>query len=300
MRWFFAIDEAGSEGLTGADAKLAVQTALTLGELEPVLIYHGKPNAFTTWMERHNVRVINISLSFITTIRTAESAGTYKAHSIGHWLRVMVPIVEEAEEFVLYTDCDVIFLNKVNWNTIRPRVFSAAPEFKKDNWNFFNAGVMVINVAAMRDSYIEFEGHIKRAIGSGNHYHYDDEKALNEFYRGQWERLSPKFNWKPYWGFEGTAVIIHFHGPKLNAIEMIINGIWPAENPTQDQLTRIVDGHIDAYIDWLVSLGERIQLLDVTLAVRMLNAANGLMRRKKTISTITINLDFLNFKMFPE
>ena len=26
--------------------------------------------------------------------------------------------------------------------------------------------------------------------------------------------LPPRFNWKPYWGMDKDAVIVHFHGPK--------------------------------------------------------------------------------------
>ena len=33
-------------------------------------------------------------------------------------------------------------------------------------------------------------------------------------YGPRWDRLRPELNWKPYWGENADAKIIHFHGPK--------------------------------------------------------------------------------------
>ncbi len=45
-----------------------------------------------------------------------------------------------------------------------------------------------------------------------------DEAAYRWFYRDSngplWDRLRPELNWKPYWGWNPQARIIHFHGPK--------------------------------------------------------------------------------------
>ncbi len=44
-----------------------------------------------------------------------------------------------------------------------------------------------------------------------------DEAAYRWFYRDSngplWDRLRPELNWKPYWGWNPQARIIHFHGP---------------------------------------------------------------------------------------
>ncbi len=298
MRWYFAIDEAGAAGATGEDAKTAVRSALAVGGLEPHLLYYGSRNEFTVWMERAGVRVIEPAPGFIDTARAAGAAGSYRAHSLGHWPRVGVPLVEREREFVLYTDCDVMFLKRVNWEAFRPKIFAAAPEFKKDNWNYFNAGVMVLNVPAMRASYPGFEAHITGRITDPNSHQYDDEVALNEAYRGAWERLDPRLNWKPYWGYNSTAGILHSHGPKLAVIEAMVAGRWPDDNPTAVRMARMVDGHIDAYITWLRHLGDQMQMSDMARGLRMQNAASGLVRRKAAIGGKALDMGFMDFCMF--
>jgi hypothetical protein len=297
MRWYFALDEAGAAGQTGADAKTAVLTARAVGGLEPILLYHGARNDFTAWMTGHGVTVLDAAPRFLDVIRRAQAEGAYKPHSIGHWLRVAVPLVETAHDFVLYTDCDVIFLKPVNWRAIRPKTFAAAPEFKRDNWNYFNAGVMVLNIPEMRRTYDAFEALITARICSGEHPYYDDEWALNEAYRGRWERLDPSLNWKPYWGFSAAAGILHFHGPKLNAIEPIAAGDWTADNPTAHALKNILTGHLPAYQAWLSVLGDRMQLLDPALAIRMSQAASAV---KNMPAPAQVDLALLDFCMFPD
>jgi hypothetical protein len=296
MRWYFAIDETGAAGQTGADAKLAVASALAIGGLEPVLLYHGARGAFCNWMTQRGVRIIDATPSFLPVIREAQASGAYKPHSVGHWLRVVIPQVETDETFVLYTDCDVIFLAPAPWDRLRPKIFAVAPEFQRDNWNYFNAGVMVLNVPAMRATYDQFEAHICARITSGAEPYYDDEFALNEAYRGFWERLDPALNWKPYWGFSGTAKLLHFHGPKLNAIEAMAAGHWTANNPTADMFQKILTGHKAAYQTWLSVLGDWLQGMDFDLSLRMTRAAAAL--RDMQVDG-PVDLTFLDFCMFP-
>ena len=41
-----------------------------------------------------------------------------------------------------------------------------------------------------------------------------DQHAYREHYRGRWDQLPVEMNWKPYWGRNAAAQIVHFHGPK--------------------------------------------------------------------------------------
>jgi hypothetical protein len=242
------------------------------------------------------VRVIDAAPTFLGVIREAQSRGTYKPHSVGHWLRVVLPQVETEREFVLYTDCDVLFLRRVDWAAIRPKIFAAAPEFKRDNWNYFNAGVMVMNVPAMAASYAGFEAHVCERIFSGAHPYYDDEFALNEAYRGFWEKLDPALNWKPYWGYCAAVGLLHFHGPKLNAIETMAAGSWAARNPTADMFWNLLAGHRGDYETWAAMLGDWLQMIDFELAMRMNRAASALHAMRVEA---TVDLRCLDFCMFP-
>jgi hypothetical protein len=282
MRWYFAIDERGGLSHTGAFAKLAVLSARAVGGLEPVLLYYGARTIFTEWMTAHGVRVVDTAPSFLGTIETAIAAGTYKPHSIGHWLRVAVPQIEQEQEFVLYTDCDVVFLRGFDWSRLRPRVFAAAPEFHQNNWKYFNAGVMLLNVPAMRATYPAFETHIKSRIGSDGYFRYDDEAALNEAYFGVWDRLDPLFNWKPYWACEARTTILHFHGPKPHILDAIAGGRWHNGDETAILFEQMLNARLGYYLSWCRSLGDSLQAVDFPSAMTFANLASALTRYQRT------------------
>ncbi len=131
---------------------------------------------------------------------------------------------------------------------------------------------------------------------SGTDPYYDDEFALNEAYRGFWEQLDPALNWKPYWGYSASAKILHFHGPKLNAIEPMAAGAWTADNPTADMFWKILAGHARDYEAWLSVLGDWLQGIDFGLALRMSRAGASL--RDMRVDG-EVDLQFLKFCMFP-
>ena len=299
MRWYFGIDEAGSHGGLGALARTAVLSARAIGGLSPRLLYYGSETDFTEWMRRHGVTVIVTEPRFLPAIRAAEAAGTHRSHSIGHWLRIGIPLLETTDEFVLYTDCDVVFLRAINWAAPRPKLFAAAPEFKRDNWNYFNSGVMLLNVAALRQSYEAFERHIVARLSDGVFPNYDDQIALNEAYRGQWSRLDPALNWKPYWGAARDAAILHFHGPKPDDIAAIAAGRWRRDNPTGLTLARLLDGHLDAYIAWCTTLGDQLQMANLPTALRFHEIASALTRYRNTENPPPGDLSFMDLKLFP-
>jgi len=296
MRWYFATDEAGGLGQAGALARLAVLSARAVGGLEPVLLYYGARSAFTEWMEQHGVAVVDAAPGFLTAMEQAQADGVYRPHTIGHWLRVAIPQVEHEREFVLYTDCDVIFLQHFDWSLIRPRVFAAAPEFSPEAWRYFNAGVMVLNVPAMRATYPAFEEHITSRILSGDSFTYDDQIALNEAYCGLWEQLDPRFNWKPYWDFNAAAVLLHFHGPKPDILNAIATGQWHDGDETAIFYEKMLNARSRQYLAWCRSLGDSLQTVDMTSAIQFAGLASRLTRYRRDVAVSDDN----SVKIFAE
>jgi hypothetical protein len=295
LRWYFASDEAGGLGSNGAHAKLAVLSAHAAGGLSPVLLYYGKPTEFTAWMTAHGVTVLPVEPSFLDVIN---DSGTFRAHSIGHWLRIAIPRLETTEEFVLYTDCDVVFLRRFPWTQIQPRLFAAAPEFQRENWNYFNSGVMLLNIPTMRQSEAAFETFIRTGIRDATGHSFDDQLALNQAYRGHWDRLDPRCNWKPYWPYNPQAAVLHFHGPKLDSLEAIVGGHWPRDNPVGETLARLLDGHIGSYITWCGVLGDAWQAIDLPTSLRFHRLASAL-HRYKTRVVHGQDMSFMDYRMFP-
>ncbi len=299
MRWYFGIDEGGARGETGALAKLAVLSARAVGGLEPVMLYHGARGEFCAWMERHGVRIIETRPGFWDAVEVAQAAGTYRPLTIGHWLRLAIPQIESEREYVLYTDCDVIFLRRFNWESLRPAVFAAAAEMLPENWNYFNSGVMLLHVPAMQATYPALEDLVRRRIGSPGYERYDDQYALNEAYRGHWERLALGCNYKPYWEFDSNAVLLHWHGPKPAQLEKLARGGFAVKDEVLQFYEKMLAARIEPYLAWSRYMGDFLQGIDLEWAISFARLASALTvwRRGNQPSG---DSKFMNIKYFAE
>jgi len=186
VKWYFAINEAGAGGEVGWHAKLAALSAFRRTNLEPTLLYTGRRCALTDWMNLHGIRVLNVRPPFEQRIAELCARGRYSTALLGHWLRSIVCLLESTDSFVLYTDCDVVFLSDPMLDGVHPSYFACAPEFRQENWNYGNTGVMVINVPALRadfDRFMAFALDMMERRGP----QFTDQIAYNEFYRDAWD-----------------------------------------------------------------------------------------------------------------
>ncbi len=300
MRWYFAINEAGSAGDLGLHAKLAVVSARRVGGLDPVLLYLGARNAFTAWMDAAGVRVIDAEPGFADAIRAAVAAGRYPPDFAGHWLRSAICLTDWTEELALYTDCDVVFLRPLDLPAGVPAYFACAPEFEPDNWNYFNSGVMLMNLAALRDSYAGFDRYIRTSLAGAESAGFNDQLAYNSFYRGHWSRLDPVWNWKPYWGLNPAARILHFHGPKLGAIRRILDGDWNWQHEHERQIGSL-------FVSAMVFYAGYLRILHALFAAELpeAGAAIGAALDRFDAFAATaprerVDLAFTRFRLFPE
>ena len=250
MKWYFAINEAGTGTDVGHLAKLAVISAARFTDLTPNLLYYGARNAFTSWMEAHGVNVIDVRPSYEAAIKGAIAARWYPAQLTWHWLRTEICNIEQTDPFVLYTDIDVVFLRPVDLSSLRPRYFACAPEFEQNNWSYFNSGVMLMNVTALRNDYPRLRAHIERAFLDPANGPFNDPPVYNNLYAGMWDRLDPNYNWKPYWPQNAEAVIFHFHGPKFDTIREIIDGTWNWKHLYGQRAGTMVSGHFPLYLNY--------------------------------------------------
>ena len=223
LRWFFALKE---DPATLADytrmIKVAVCTALQNTALVPHFLYDGEENDLTQWLRSKHVAVIPSRSSLLDAleakVRESPEGGRLCSILGGALLRLEIPrIMKEHgwdDEFVLYTDCDVMFLRDPvpALRRLRPRLFAVAPQTQQKNYVKMNSGVMWMNIPGMLAVNPHFFSfcfeNIDRVIEGA------DQRAYREFFDGRWDRLPPEMNWKPYWGENRRASIIHFHGPK--------------------------------------------------------------------------------------
>lgn len=207
MKWFFACNDKSPEFFPLIEG--AVNSALQNTSLVPYFIYDGIENNFTEKLRGKGVNVINHRVSFYDELeKHYDEKGL--AVASGAFLRCDIPIIETEDEFVLYTDCDVLFLKDFECE-LKPEYFACSSQTEKNNFRHFNTGVMLMNTKKLRESHQEFCNFIVKNLDLLTAY---DQTAYQIFYSNKNTKLDPKYNHKPYWGKDKNAIIIHFHGSK--------------------------------------------------------------------------------------
>lgn len=207
MKWYFACNEKSTNFFPLI--KAAVNSALENTTLEPIFIYDGKENELTNWLEAKGVKIIFHRVSFYDALEKNYDEAELAIAS-GAFLRCDIPLLEHEDKFVLYTDCDILFLKDFQTN-LEPKYFACSAQHNIENFKDFNSGVMLMNTEKLRESHKVFSGFIIKNINILSSY---DQTAYQLFYDGKNTKLPTIFNHKPYWGVDENAVILHFHGAK--------------------------------------------------------------------------------------
>jgi hypothetical protein len=299
MKLYMALNEGGTKGDIALHMKLAILSARKYSTLKLSLLYTGDRNAFTAWLEDQGVQIIDSQLPYLNVIEELTAAGLYTTNTVGHWLRTNVCTTERYDDYVFYTDVDVMFMQTPQLNTIRPRFFAAAPEFDKDSWNYFNAGVMVLRPRGLREEYPAFEQFLIENIRSKT-YAFHDQIAYNQFYKGRWDRLPLELNWKPYWGVNKDAVLLHFHGPKVGAMRAIVDDRWNWESNHGKQIGSMFLGFIDSYIATFEAMKEYLPELLPKEQDQLSQLFELVPKYDRERHAHEVKLDFMKFRMFPE
>jgi len=163
------------------------------------------------------------------------------------WARVLLPEILPRLDRVIYLDADVLALRSLSplWAedldgavlgavrnvvepAMRPHVASLGIA---DPSSYFNAGVLLFDLAAMRDvqSWRRISEFVQGVAGPLTWF---DQDALNVVFAGQWKPLEPRWNvMNSFWGWRDWAIdvfgrhpldeairepaILHFEGPSL-------------------------------------------------------------------------------------
>lgn len=244
MKWFLALNRHSPGFPQYADlVRVAVRTARTHTALDPHLLYDGPDDPLLDELSAAGVRVIR-RRSFLHDQLREIADRTQNPNCLtigaGTFLRLELPAlaVEQGwdDRFVLYTDVDVMFVADPlpALRRMAPRYFAAAREDRSDRLSL-NAGVMLMNLPALRKRDAAFRAYVVRHLEHFTRRAWDQD-AYRTFYstrltsdpagderlrrwtrwlrRRHWTELSAELNWRPYWGPNPAAAIVHFHGPK--------------------------------------------------------------------------------------
>jgi hypothetical protein len=224
MKWYFALNETSLRhhpALWEAMILTAVRSCRQHTDLEPHFVFDGGAHPFVSQLEAEGVTVVRHRVPFMEAIEAYAPHDDYTMIAAGAFLRVEIPALERDDEFVLYTDCDVIFTGPVELDDLSPRTLASVPEFDLDVQDDLNSGVMLLNVPALRAELPAFREFISANLAD---FAAVDQGAYRAFYRGRSEPLPPRYNWRPYWGISDEARIVHFHGPKpCHVLQMLFD-----------------------------------------------------------------------------
>lgn len=223
LLWFTVV---GSSDET--NYMLMLQAALESGlqccsdNIYPVVLLgqYDIPRWMTLLNRSSEVLVLNHNTSFAPRIARRAKNKLLSKH--GTYLRLDIPVVignaariiskygiRVRTDYVLYTDCDVILRNIDRIYT--PKILAMGPEVLKGG--MVNSGVMFINVTGFneaRGALIDYADKKRWEFG------WMDQRLINKFFGDTREPLPDEYNWKPYWGVNKDANVLHFHGPKIN------------------------------------------------------------------------------------
>jgi predicted O-methyltransferase YrrM len=219
MKWVFATNQGSLEKSNNEYPRLiraAVSSAIENTTLQPFMVYDGAETAFTREMQDRGVTIVQHRLSFYEFIRNYQEQNhpgnwRYLQTATSAYLRVDLPLLFKRDDFLLYTDCDIIFLRDPQLDMFRPEYFSCAPERVRGDRVHFNSGVMVMNLKTLAKTHATFCEYIKQNYAKLVSF---DQGAYRTHYDNMQDLLPDELNWKPYWGLNSNAQIIHFHGPK--------------------------------------------------------------------------------------
>ncbi|HEX9996642.1 MAG TPA: hypothetical protein VGB45_05835 [Abditibacterium sp.] len=261
-KWIFAYSQ-GSEASYEALIRVAVASARGCTSLQPTCLYDGEPTKLTSWLESQNVQVVPCRSTLhgcIEKLARQRSDATVLTIGRGAFLRFEIPRIAREQgwndEFVFYSDCDVMFQSDPApiLQPLRPHIFAAAPEHSPTSPLHMNSGAMWINMREWERQSTELvcwtERHFERVWNAAW-----DQGALRVFFNPlhralwkigvpdrigyglmsrlpfktwKWDDLPNELNWKPYWGENHEAPLIHFHGPKPGQRELLDRGELPA------------------------------------------------------------------------
>jgi hypothetical protein len=194
------------------------------------ILYHGRDDtAFRIWLRKRNIEIHQHDPIWRDQIEVMRQNGDAKTSHLflhagnyfGTWQRIDIPLFIDSE-YCLLLDADTIVsrpFTLADFGLDMTLSIAMSAELKPDN-RPSNAGITLMNIPRMRETYNDFLEFILQHVHSAkfDHPSPSDQGAYLEFYESEVSFLSKVFNFKPYWQKKDidyqNPFIVHFHGAK--------------------------------------------------------------------------------------
>jgi hypothetical protein len=223
MRWFLGLNhDAPHYAAYARMVQAAVLSRPPEAGLEPHLLFDGPECELTRWFRDRGGEVI-FRESYLKPQLIAASANPQTsyaaAHGNGVYLRADIPdVLRErgwSDDMVLYTDNDVLFTPAFRAADLPTptRAIAVAPESDRNDEVIFNSGFMLFYLPLWRPLHERFKAFLLEDLPNSLRADWD-QYSFRMFFQRDYHKLDPVWNWKPYWGENPEARMLHFHGPK--------------------------------------------------------------------------------------
>lgn len=231
--WHLGVDSSNIVYLN--DLKVALASGRQFDFLFPVISHNLNETDIPGWLrekaDRNEVLLLRHSLSFFDIMHEDQILASHDnpnvriiKETVGTYFRLDFPLLlprikEELEtrgigsfqyESALYTDADVMLLKDFELKSLgHPKTFFMGPEAIRGHQT--NAGVLYYNISFMKETLPDLLDY-----AHSKSWCLNDQDLLIQFYvsKNITSLLSDEYNWKPYWGINHQAKVLHFHGPK--------------------------------------------------------------------------------------
>jgi hypothetical protein len=223
MRWFLGLNHDAPHFAAYAQMiQAAVLSAPAESGLKPHLLFDGPECELTRWFRDRGGEVI-FRESFLKPHLVAAAADPKTPLALtygkGVYLRTEIPdLVRERgwdDEVVLYTDSDVFFtpIFRAADLPTPTHAIAVAPEYDRADETLFNSGFMLFNLPLWWHVHEQFKTFLIEDLPNSLRHEWD-QYSFRRFFVGNYHRLDAIWNWRPYWGENPNARMLHFHGPK--------------------------------------------------------------------------------------
>lgn len=226
MKCYFALTAPDKNNAVYTELfEVALKSARQNTTLDLYALYDGpKEHPCYTLMEKYAVKIIEHQFSHKNDIAKTYTESYLLSHYgkvipyeklAGTFMRLDIPFIEKTDDFVLYSDIDVIFLEDIKEEDFpKTKYLAAVSEFSKniEDDGYFNAGILFMNIEGMKEKASKIFDDLN--VGKANETGIFDQGYLNQYCYNDLQILPLEYNWKPYWGYNEKAKIIHFHGIK--------------------------------------------------------------------------------------
>lgn len=251
--WYFCLNEEALPRYWEF-AAVAVLSARERTRLSPICLYDGLPGPFTHWLRDQGVQVLHRRIGFWRDIEAALALPTRKrawdlGNARGCFLRCEICLVEP-RPIAFYADVDIVFLADPPYPESVEGEFAACREVKWDDFRrqvirlndaYCNTGIMYIDTRRYRAA---LPGFLDFCRARAFDFFAYDQGAMNNYFVGRWQRLSDRYNWRPFIGPPAEPpYILHFHGPKPDDLRAMARG---EDNPFADWVARFRPLYDDA------------------------------------------------------